>query len=142
MNTTPAHYQASLKLLLRKEDEFLLLQDTYKSLLDLPGGRINADEFSVPIEEILRREVTEELGSEITYEIKEPLFQFRRFHTPSNMPVLLTVYEGIYTSGEIILSDEHESYQWVHKQDALFPPERYFTEEEYVAFKQYFSSSH
>lgn len=135
-----ATYQVSLKLLLRKSDEFLILKDTFKSLLDLPGGRINDDEFATPIEDILRREVREELGNDIIYTIEKPLFQFRRFHTSSKMPVLLTVYGGAYTSGEIKLSDEHEGFKWVHKDTFNFPEEAFFNKEEYLVMRAYFKS--
>lgn len=137
-----AIYQVALKLLLRKNDQFLILQDTYKSLLDLPGGRMNADEFTVPLEDILRREVTEELGADITYTINKPLFQFRRYHDTLKMPVLLTIYGGTYKSGEIQLSEEHESYQWIHKNDFHFPAEKFFSTEEYDAMNAYFKTLH
>ncbi len=135
-----ATYQVSLKLLLRKSDDFLILQDSYKNLIDLPGGRMNDDEFTVPLEDILKREVIEELGTDIAYVIEKPLFQFRRFHESLNMPVLLTIYGGTYESGEIKLSDEHEAYRWVHKDSFDFPEEAFFNKEEYDAMHRYFNS--
>ncbi len=133
-----ATYQVALKLLLRKDDRFLVLQDTYKSLFDLPGGRINSDELTVPLEDILRREVAEELGPDIRYSIEKPLFQFRRFRHDLKMPVLLTVYGGTYESGAITLSDEHEKYDWITKNDFNFPIEKFFSAEEFEAMNNYF----
>ena len=135
-----ATYQVSLKLLLRNGDEFLILQDTYKNFLDLPGGRINDDEFTVPIEDILRREVTEELGADICYEIQKPLFQVRRFHNGLKMPILLTIYGGIYKSGGIALSDEHAGYDWVHRDNFLFQIDRFYNKEECDVMHQYFDT--
>ncbi len=60
-------YQVSLKLLLKNnKGEILALKaadnGSYAGYHDLPGGRIDADEFNTDFTEIIEREVKEEIG--------------------------------------------------------------------------------
>src|SRR6185369_10316444 len=104
MSTEYGLYHIGLKALIRKEDTLLLLRDKQTGHLDLPGGRINADEFEVPLVEILAREIQEELGTAIAYTIEKPLVQYRRYNMKHDMRVFITVYDVRYVSGDIILS--------------------------------------
>ena len=61
-------YQISLKLLLQNENNEILAlgardDGIFAGYHDLPGGRIDQEEFTTPIEQILLREVYEEIGN-------------------------------------------------------------------------------
>ena len=131
-----ARYEVSFKLLLRRDDRFLVLVDTVHGKIDFPGGRTTEDEYETPLIEILHREVREELGEEVRYEIGRPILQFRR-HFPS-AHVFLTLFEGTYVSGEMKISDEHQSGDWMRADEILaIDPSRFFSPEEYQALKAY-----
>jgi len=135
-------YHVGMKILLWKGDEVLLLRDAKTEHLDLPGGRIDDNEDNIPILNALKREVREELGSNVEYKIGEFLFHYRRFSpemTGKNRRVFINVYSGTYLGGEIELSHEHRSYEWANPITRGFSKEDFLSDtEEYNAFKFYF----
>ncbi len=135
-----ALYQVSLKVLIKKGDEFLFLKTSGHKLLDLPGGRIDVSEHDVPIEKIIAREVQEELGKEIKYKLGKPVFQFRRATKTKNIPCFITVYETEYLSGDVQLSDEHDNYRWMDPRKIGFEEKIFFSKEERLAFEAYFDN--
>ena len=121
----PDSYNVAVKAFVRKGDQVLIMDDAFESGWgDLPGGRIGVGEFDMPLEEVLRREVTEELGPNIHYRINGPvaLFRHRRPEvTEKNLPerrILMIGFELKYESGEIQLSDEHTGYHWLSLDEA------------------------
>ena len=130
----------AFKILLKKDGKFLFLTafDIGKELLDLPGGRANKNEGKVPIKKILEREIKEEIGSAVKYKIGGPVFQYRRYNPIKDLYNLITVYEGKYISGSIKLSSEHIKYQWIDPTKYKFKEKKFYTKEEYKAFKEYF----
>jgi ADP-ribose pyrophosphatase YjhB (NUDIX family) len=133
-----AIYYVSLKVLFKKGDEFLFLTDAAHKRLDLPGGRIDDVEHMTPLAKIIAREISEELGAEIMYKLGKPVFQFRRHFENKDGHTFITVYEADYLSGEIKLSADHSSHQWIHPKKADFKEEDFFHKEEHLAFKTYF----
>lgn len=135
-----ALYQVGLKLLLRKGSKVLFLNMSITELncWDLPGGRIDNVESKTPLVKILAREIREELGPSLKYKLGRPLFQFRRYVPSRGVYNLLTVYEGKYISGEIKLSSEHSSYEWIDPKTYRFARKDFLNGEEYNAFKEYF----
>lgn len=134
-----ATYHVALKALLKKEGEILFLTFGSQKHLDLPGGRINTNEDSVPLQNILAREIKEELGKNVRYKLGKPAFQFRRFFTKNRkkVSVFITVYEAEFLSGSIKLSFEHNGYAWISLK-TLVPQQKDFShKEEYLSFKQY-----
>ncbi len=117
-------YSVSLKVFLKNDrGEVLILKSlmggSYEGFYDLPGGRINIDEFETPFEDIIKREVGEEIG-EVNFDlILKPVGIGRiaiiKKGSPLGVPVhALNVFvEAIYKSGEIKISDEHTGFQWV-----------------------------
>jgi len=117
-------YQISLKLILKNsKGEVLLMKaqnkDTYAGFYDLPGGRINVDEFEVPLPDILRREVWEEI-SNIQYDLNPHPVAVARHLIPASISVhkravhvLYLLYEGLYKKGEVTISREHTGFMWV-----------------------------
>ena len=130
-------YHVGLKILLRKKNEFLFLKPPFGSSFDLPGGRIGREEALTPLEEIIHREIREELGDSLQYHLDKPAFQFRRYFPSRGLNVFLTVYEAHFIKGEIHLSDEHQSYQWINPALFAFQESDFLNTEEYLPFKNY-----
>ncbi len=135
-----AIYQVSFKILLRKGGKVLFLRSTEESYIDLPGGRADNVENKVPLQEIIAREVREELGPKIKYELNKLAFQYRRYSKPRQIYILFTVYKAKYVSGDIKLSPEHNSYEWINPVTYKFDRKDFEGEEEYQAFREYFKA--
>ncbi|MFH1029655.1 MAG: NUDIX domain-containing protein [bacterium] len=132
-------YQISLKLILKNnKGEVIILKTlekgSYKGFYDLPGGRINTDEFNMPVMKILEREVTEEIGN-VQFSLKNPIpvatgrHQFIAKWGPperigKNIHVLYLFFEGDYFGGDINISNEHSEYKWIKLEDIYL--EKYF----------------
>jgi len=118
-------YQISLKLLLRNtEGEILALKamddGSYAGFYDFPGGRIDTDEFETDFLEIVKREVEEEIGEGVSFEIKLKSVAIGRHFIPSSLNslkkdirVMYVFFEGEYIAGKIEISPEHTGYKWV-----------------------------
>lgn len=87
--------------------------------IDLPGGRIQFGESPV---EALRREVAEETGLQI-----EPIAPLQVWHYVQQRFQLVGIdYLCEYKSGEVVLSDEHDTFAWLTEQELrrLHPEEQ------------------
>jgi len=133
------NYQISLKAILKnKQGETLILKceeyGAYKGCYDFPGGRINEGEFELPYEEIISREISEELGN-IEFKIKTKPVAVGRHFVPAHVSrttgewmddiyVMYVFFEGEFLGGDIAISDEHLEYKWIdlssEKLDDLF----------------------
>lgn len=133
-----ANYQVALKLLLRRGRTVLFLRSAYDNRWDLPGGRIDNVEVKIPLEKILAREIREELGPTLQYQLGKPLFQYRRWVSGFGTYKFLTVYAGQYLRGDILLSSEHRSFQWINPRQYRFRPSDFIGQEEYRAFLRHF----
>jgi 8-oxo-dGTP pyrophosphatase MutT (NUDIX family) len=124
------------KAFIAKDGQVLILMDP-KLGLDFPGGKIQEGETDFT--QALQREVREETGLEIKpgdafctwYNIFVPQ------HRHAGKKVYLVGFKCRYLSGEVILSDEHSSYQWVDKNSyrTLDDGSEYFK-----ALEKYYSS--
>lgn len=122
-------YFVAVKVFLKKDGQLLIMKDNFGQW-DLPGGRIKKDEFEKPLEEIIARKISEELGGDIKYTLGKPVVFMRHErleHAPGNPTVRIFAigYEAILESGEIKISERHEELLWV--DPASFKPEDYFT---------------
>lgn len=129
-------YQISLKLLLKNaKGEVLVLKavnnGSYSGFYDLPGGRIDTDEFKMPFLEIIQREVKEEIGNDVNFEIKLKPISIGRHLVPASInrtgkdiKILYVFFEGDYKSGKIEISREHTDYKWIDLKKEK--PEKYF----------------
>ncbi len=121
-------YFVAVKVFLKKGDNLLILKDNFGDW-DLPGGRIKKDEFEKPLNQIIKRKMSEELGGNIKYIIGKPVL-FMRHERVEAAPGKPTVrifaigYEGTLESGEIKTSDRHPELMWVNHN--TFKPEKYF----------------
>lgn len=119
-------YQVSLKLLLKNgAGQTLVLKasgrGSFSGFYDLPGGRIDVEEFTVPLADVIRREVAEELGTVAFNVDPKPVAVGRHLIAAKSSAdrdthVLYLFFEARYVSGDIQISDEHESIQWVDLQ--------------------------
>ncbi len=117
-------YQVSLKVLLKNSHgETLVLKGldsgNYAGYCDLPGGRIDEDELSTDLIQILSREISEEVGN-IRFSLnKKPVAVFRHHIsadvsvTRADINVLHILFEAQYLGGEVTISHEHTGYQWL-----------------------------
>lgn len=133
-----ANFNISLKLILCKGDRILILTETKNGCLDFPGGRIEKNEKDMPLKDLFKREIEEELGKDVKYEILDPVIQYRRHKDSIVTPVLVTVYEANYLSGEIKLSSEHNHYEWVDPKTYNLKDKKFQNEEKRLAFENYF----
>lgn len=133
---THAYYQVALKILLKKDDNFLFLKVGDK--FDLPGGRIDENEHDVELTKIMEREVCEELGPKLKYQLGEPILHFRRHFPKKDLHVFIIVFKADYLSGEIVLSDEHSGFEWINPKQ-IIEENSFFSKEEFLSFKQYFN---
>lgn len=133
------NYNVALKLLLKKGDEYLFLTDEKGKYFDFPGGRINADENYALLKNILSREVTEELGKNLVYEVKGPILHYRRHSEEKNIHTFMCLFLASYVSGKIELSSEHTNYQWIDPKNYVFNEKEFYCKEEYLAVKEFFN---
>lgn len=116
--------QVGVKVLLRSsEGKFLFLRRSAdfkpgaSQNWDIPGGRIEPEE---PLEEALRREVQEETG--LTLESIDRLLAAQDiFVAAAPVHVVRLTYVGT-ASGEVAISDEHDDYAWMSKEEVLAEP--------------------
>ena len=136
----PAKFFVSLKLLLKKGNKILVLKEADTRFFDIPGGRIDENEIKAPIQKVLKREVREEIGADVKYKVLNfaPVAIHRRFKNLAKDRAFKIVFEAKYLSGDIKLSFEHESYEWVDPQKFNPKDWRFFSKEEKLAFEAYF----
>ncbi len=115
-------YQVSLKVFLKNQSgEVLILKarsdGSMAGFYDLPGGRIDEDEFIMPFAEIIAREIKEEIGGGIKIKINPRPVAVGRHLVPAHLTkskekdlhILGLFFEAEYLSGNIGISTEHES---------------------------------
>lgn len=116
----PGVFQITLKVFLRRGDEFLVLRDAKAGVGDLPGGRFNPGEIYEPWVDSVRRELSEELGDGFEFVIAnggEPVFIFPHFIQESGYEGLGIAYVADFVGGELRLSAEHDAMRWVSVKD-------------------------
>jgi 8-oxo-dGTP pyrophosphatase MutT (NUDIX family) len=85
---------------------------------ELPGGRIDVGEEQLAPEDVLRRELTEELGATFRCTIVAPLFTWvRPPRSDGAPPTFLLGMDCRDPQGAIALSDEHLELRWVGRDE-------------------------
>lgn len=111
-----ALFYVGQKAFISRDDEVLVLGDPTEGL-DFPGGKIQEGEENLT--ESLKREVREETDLEI--EVGAPFITwtntFPDNHRFAGKKVYLVGYKCKYISGEVVLSDEHNKFKWVNKNN-------------------------
>ena len=138
---TNAVFYCSLKVVLKNSGGQILALEAQtigdlSGFYDLPGGRIDEGEISLPFEPLLDREIKEEVGA-IQYTIDpRPIFS-TTWTLPSYLhPFVYVYYEGQYKSGDIKISDEHMSYKWVNLNKEEL--QKHFTKWHYKTLSEYY----
>ncbi|MFH0780307.1 MAG: NUDIX domain-containing protein [Parcubacteria group bacterium] len=116
-------YQISLKALIKNDkNEILilkgLLSGSYAKFYDLPGGRIDDNEFNMPFDKILIREIGEEIGK-VKIKLNMKPVALSRHMIPARLTaskkalrILHVFFEAKLLAGKIKISDEHLGYRW------------------------------
>jgi len=111
--------QVGVKALIKNsKDEYLFMRrstilatDVSEPSWDIPGGRIESDEY---LPEALKREIQEEVGYEI--QSTPMLIAAQDIFVPAKeLHVVRLTYALKEDVDNIALSDEHEEYVWVHE---------------------------
>ena len=141
----PDLYNVSLKILLKNsKGEVLALKapesSTMAGYYDLPGGRINEDEFTTDYAELMKRELGEEIGDDVKCILNLKPVSFGRHSYYSNkqqkeIRIIYLCFEAEYISGEIKISKEHAGFAWLDFKN--IKPEDYFTKGPLEAVKRY-----
>ena len=136
-----AVFQISVKILMRDGNKILLTR-AQKGDIDLPGGRIDTGEEMIPFGDTIAREVREELGESVKFRLGPVLFVHHVGYVQEEGWVLNIVFDAEYISGDIKLSEEHISYEWVNGKIYELAREDFSPEdqEKYEAFKSHFDS--
>ncbi|MBI5467165.1 MAG: NUDIX domain-containing protein [Candidatus Kerfeldbacteria bacterium] len=129
-------YHVSLKLFLKNASGQTLIlaagtTGSYAGYFDVPGGRVDDSEFTTPLIEIVKRELREECGlTDVT--IRPNPVAYGRHLVPGrqeqldhDVHVLYLFFEGTLHSGQVKLSHEHTSFQWIDLE--TLDLEQYFT---------------
>lgn len=138
MKKNYADFIVSFKLILKKNNKILILTESATGFLDFPGGRIETNEITLPIKDLFKREIIEELGKNIKYEVLSPVIQYRRYNKFAKRYTLITVYEAKYLSGKIKLSSEHNKYEWVDPKKYNLKKKKINNNEERLVIEEYF----
>lgn len=122
-------YFVAVKVFLEKDGKFLIFKDGFGQW-DIPGGRIKKNEFNVPLEEVVTRKISEELGNNIKYTLGKPVV-FMRHERVENSPgnpivrIFAVGYQASLDNGDVEMASHHTEMLWVDPND--FKPEDYFT---------------
>ena len=136
--TNHALVQIAVKTIMHKGDNILVLH-TPDNYFDFPGGRLDQSELDRSLEEVLNREIQEELGNGVKFTQTGLAFVDRRKYDFEGQThhIIAVYYNTTYQSGEIVLSDEHATYEWTQPQTLLPYPERFVSADEFEQFKRY-----
>jgi len=112
-------YQVSLKAIIRRSDGKILCLNgkkgaSFEGYYDLPGGRIGKDEFKTPLNEILQRELKEELG-DLSVSISSAPCALGRHWSLDGFPVLYVFFRAECGTlvDDVSVSHEHEGFSWL-----------------------------
>lgn len=123
-------YQLSVKAILRNKDGHILSLVTkpewgFDGLHDVPGGRLDVEEFNSHLHDVLVREIEEETGGS-SFNIHPVPVGFTRGRIPVE-----TAPDGIerriayaffvvdWNGGDVVHSDEHLGSNWLDPKRAL-----------------------
>jgi len=128
-------YQVSLKVFLKNgKGEILGLKaargGSYEGFYDLPGGRIDIGEFNTSFEDIIKRELQEEIG-DVNYDLVLKPVSFGRNENPNKesplgglVHIFNVFFEASYKSGKIKISEEHIDFKWIKLEEETL--DKYF----------------
>ena len=100
---------------------------------------MDKSEVDLSFDQVLKRELKEELGDNFKFDVGKLAFVSRRHYQKDgkDFRVLTIFFEVIYSGGTIQLSDEHSTSQRVKPESILNQPEKFISKDEYLNFKAY-----
>jgi 8-oxo-dGTP pyrophosphatase MutT (NUDIX family) len=129
MIQVPRHvqtFEVSLKAALFLDGRLLLLQEADTGYWELPGGRIDVGEEWQAHDQVLAREIREELGHNVRVELTDHTVSFVRQRPTDAVFQFVLVRRGHYRGGAVELSSEHQQFRWIDSAGAealIFPPQ-------------------
>ena len=137
-----AIYVVSLKVFLKNDRGEVLIVKTPTSssfhwMYDFPGGRIDEDEFETKYQDILKREIVEELGN-VEVELWEKpvaIARHKAVYPKRTEYIYYTFWEWVWQSWTLKLSDEHDDFLWIKLEEVEL--EKYFCSGMLEAAKMY-----
>jgi 8-oxo-dGTP pyrophosphatase MutT (NUDIX family) len=114
-------FQVALKAFVVDGDRLLMVREADgECFWELPGGRIEVGEESLPPVAVLQRELFEELGAAFTCEVGSLAGAWVRPPEPPkrDVPVFLLGYRCRHGAGPIVLSAEHVESRWVTRAES------------------------
>ncbi|NBU98165.1 MAG: NUDIX domain-containing protein [Spirochaetia bacterium] len=131
-------FQITQKAFIRKGNLLLVMRDKKSGEGDLPGGRMNQNEFFEDWIDSLKRELEEELGTSMKLKISEDVVLVHKHRVNlGNYPCVILGYDCEYISGDINISEEHDFFEWVDIK--TFKPETFYSEYMLEAVSKYLS---
>lgn len=132
-----AQFNVGLKVILKNSEGKVLALKAHtngpmKDYYDLPGGRVDDDEVGKSFVEILKREITEELGP-INYELNTNPITALSWLWPNGQAMTFIYWEAEYKNGDITTGEEHLGHEWIEPTDQEL--DKYFTTYHRQAFK-------
>ena len=112
------NFHVGLKAFIAKGDQVLVVREKNGGLWEVPGGRIDVGEEKASVQNVLLREISEELGPNFMIVINQPFYSWMRKWTPPQVGyVYLTGFRCAYISGDITISDEHTEARWISREE-------------------------
>jgi len=111
-------FGVAVKAMIRNEEgKYLVLyksetEEINPKEIDIPGGRMESGES---VEESLKREVREEAGINIEVEKPSRVWSLVK----ENLHLVGITFLAKYVSGEVKLSGEHTTHEWIDKNKIL-----------------------
>jgi len=112
------HFGIATKAIIKnQEGKYLVLfkseiEDINPNEIDIPGGRL---EFGEDVEAGLKREIREEINLTVNIEKPSRVWSLLK----DDLHLVGITFLATYFEGSVNLSDEHNSYRWVTKEEIL-----------------------
>lgn len=108
-----ATFEVAVKAFIVKNGKLLMLEEAEGGKWEIPGGRMQKNELQLPLVEIMKREVAEELGTSFIIKPTNIITQWIRPNNPPRFNIFLNGFYCEWISGKPQLSDEHSNFTWV-----------------------------
>lgn len=110
------HFGVAVKAIIKKGNEFLIIKKSNTETVtpnnyDIPGGRIK---FGEDVETALIREIKEETGLNINIKCPTNVWTFK---VKDDFQLVGITFLCEFVSGDLLLSEEHESFEWLTSKD-------------------------
>ena len=115
-------YEVSLKAFIVDGQRALFLRESDTGFWELPGGRIEVGEEWLPHEEVLARELREELGKDCRALFRSAAVTWTRQRPTDGVFQLVIGRVGTLVAGRPKLSPEHDEMAWLTRDASLALP--------------------